>query len=87
MFVITITLWNSSACVETGRFVGEKHNDPLCTLCDSNVVEDQIFCFIVNCTITIEKTLMPKLKISLMDGIICLILRNFVLCLLISHGH
>ena len=34
--------------VETGRFVGEKHTDRICTLCDSNIVEDQIH-FLFHC--------------------------------------
>ncbi len=34
--------------VETGRYVGENHDDRICTLCDSNIVEDQIH-FVFHC--------------------------------------
>ncbi len=54
--------------VETGRFVGEKHNDRICTLCDSNVVEDQIhFLFYCKLYDNHRKDLNAKAK-NIIDG-------------------
>ncbi len=36
--------------VETGRFIGEKHNDRTCTLCNSGNVEDQLH-FLFHCNL------------------------------------
>ncbi len=36
--------------VETGRFIGEKHNDRTCTLCNTPNVEDQLH-FLFHCNL------------------------------------
>ena len=54
--------------VETGRFVNEQREDRLCTLCNSNSIEDQIH-FLFNCPFydTYRDELFTKAR-GLIDG-------------------
>ena len=68
--------------VETGRFVGEKHCDRICTLCSSGSVEDEIH-FIFHCCLYDNQREDLNIKATNVvergDGMICQILKSLVI--------